>query len=290
MLSDLRVRTAVCILALCGAAATLPLAAAAAPQQPNPTPLWKQYPLDSSRSGRSPEPRPASKPRARSAPAHSSGGHGLVFWFALGWGIVLLGALAWVLAFARIIRRRPARETAPAPAAPSASAAPSENGVTAALRDVIRASEERAAPKPTQASKLTRLASSADQVEKLKQKAVRPAAKDAGLREVSVLKAKLGVSLEQACHIEWSAGADESQFLAKVRKDDGSESVVASSPPFKWDEPTPPPTSLPRAVKAHAVLVHDLKQAGWKTIGRGEDWYSLELQRRSLVAAREGEA
>jgi hypothetical protein len=42
-------------------------------------------------------------------------------------------------------------------------------------------------------------------------------------------------------------------------------------------------------VKAHAVLVHDLKQAGWKTIGRGEDWYSLELQRRSLVAAREGE-
>jgi hypothetical protein len=212
-----------------------------------------------------------------------------VFWFALGWGIVLVGALAWVLAFARIIRRRPARETAPASAAPSASAAPPENGVAAALRDVIRASEERAAPKPTEASKLTRLASSGDQVEKLKQKAVRPT-KDAGLREVSVLKAKLGVSPEQACHIEWSAGADESQFLAKVRKADGSESVVASSPRFKWDEPTPPPKSLPRAVKAHAVLVHDLKQAGWKTIGRGEDWYSLELQRRSLVAAREGEA
>lgn len=219
-----------------------------------------------------------------------------MWWFALASGICLVAALVWGVAFVRMLRRRHASEGADGA---SESAARPESEVTVALREVLRARKEDAAPKlaAEPSLKLKQAASSTDQVEKLKLKSVRPSEKDVRKHEVSVLKAKLSApgkaaakGREQACRIEWSPGGDASRFLAKARNGEGSESIVSSSPPFKWEGPTPPPTSLPRAAKAHAVLVQELKNAGWMTIGRGEDWYSLELQRRPLAAVREGEA
>ena len=219
-----------------------------------------------------------------------------MWWFALVWGIGLLVALVWALAFVRAFRRRPPASQDVGGGAGSAAPRP-ETGVTAALLEVLQAREE-GAPKPAAEPtlKLKRAMSGADQVEKLKQKSIRPSGNEVRQHEVTVLKAKLGASgsaagtgPEQACHIVWSPGADGSRFLAKAQNGEG-ESIVSSSPPFNWDEPTAPPTSVPRAARAHAALVRELKEAGWKTTGRGQDWYSLELQRRPLVAVREGEA
>jgi hypothetical protein len=280
--SERRLLTSLCAIVLCAGLALASLggtASAATPQnaaqRPSPQKLWKKYPLD---------PRPSGKSKgigaaAGSAQAQSlgSGGGSGMPWMALLWTAWIVVALAWAFAFVRMAKRKRGASQ-PGEGAPDADV-PRDHGATAALRDVLRANEER--------TKLMRPTSSADQVEKLKQKAVRPA-KDNGRHDVSVLKAKLGgAPLESACHIEWSPGPEASQFLAMA---DESESIVLSSPTFKWNEPTPPPTSLPRAAKAHAVLVHELKQAGWRPTGRGEDWYSLELQRRPLVAVREGEA
>jgi hypothetical protein len=135
-------------------------------------------------------------------------------------------------------------------------------------------------------------------VDTLRQKAAAGAgSKTIREHEVAVLKAKLGAKptngkLQEAeiCQIVWTPGGEESSFAAKAHRANGAMGVISSSPPFRWGEPTPPPTSLPRAAKAHAVLVHELKAAGWTAIGRGEEWYALELQRRPSVAAREGEA
>lgn len=303
VLGDPRLRTTLCAVALCSSALlalSAPSVASSSAPRPHPESLWKQYPLNTARSGpsgaSSKQNVPANRPRPRSTGAHSSGGHSLMWWFALAWGICLVAALVWAIAFVRMLRRRRASEGV---REARASAAHPENEVTAALREVLRAREGGAAPKlaPEPSLKLKQATSGTDQVEKLKQKAVRPSEKDVRKHEVSVLKAKLGApgraaakAHEQACRIEWSPGGDASRFLAKARNGEGGESIVSSSPPFKWEGPTPPPTSLPRAAKAHAVLVQELKNAGWMTIGRGEDWYSLELQRRPLAAVREGEA
>lgn len=303
VLGDLRLRTAVCFVVLFSGALlalSAPSAASSSPPRPHPESLWKQYPLNTARSGpsgpTSTQNVPKNRPRPRSTAAHSSGGHDLMWWFAVAWGIFLVVALVWGIAFIRMLRRRRASQ---GPDGATGSAARPDDDVTAALREVLRAREEGAAPELAAEPrlKLKRVASSTDQVETLKQKAVRPSEKDVRKHEVSVLKAKLGASrrgaardVEQACHIEWSPGGDASRFLAKARNADGSESIVSSSPPFKWEGPAAPPTSLPRAAKAYAVLVQELKNAGWMTTGRGEDWYSLELQRRPLAAVREGEA
>jgi hypothetical protein len=134
-------------------------------------------------------------------------------------------------------------------------------------------------------------------VQSLKEK--RPVAGET--QEVGVLKEKLAApphrprerapgsrsAAPSACRIDWWRGYVKSEFHAKLRRPDGSETILRSSPPFRWSKPTPPPKDLPRAVHAHATLVAELKAAGWIASGRGEHWYALELQPRQVPARAE---
>jgi hypothetical protein len=197
VLGDLHLGTTVCVVALCSSAllalSAPPVASSSAPR-PHPESLWKQYPLNTARSGpsgaSSKQNAPANRPRPRNTGTHSSGGHSLMWWFALAWGICLVAALVWGVAFVRMLRRRHASEGADGA---SESAARPESEVTVALREVLRARKEDAAPKlaAEPSLKLKQAASSTDQVEKLKLKSVRPSEKDVRKHEVSVLKAKL---------------------------------------------------------------------------------------------------
>jgi hypothetical protein len=95
--------------------------------------------------------------------------------------------------------------------------------------------------------------------------------------------------LTERCRIDWWRGYVKSEFHAKVERPDGSESVVMSSPPFRWSKPTPPPGDLPPVVAAHATLVRDLESAGWVATGHGDEWFTVELERRPSRTARERE-
>jgi hypothetical protein len=279
--------TVLCAAALGATLGPASSARAAGGATPQPQKLWKQFPLRQSPSKSSPSGATRGGGGSPRTQAASSGGHSVMPWVALLWAGWLVAAVSWALAFSRLVRKR---RNAPPRSEPAQNpAVRPENDVRAALQDVLRASKKRAGAKPASepSPKLKRPIAEVDPVEKLKQKSVKPTVGDARQHEVSVLKKK---SRPAGCHIEWLAGGEASRFLAKARTAEGSESIVSSSPSFKWEGPTPPPTSLPRAAKAHAELVHDLKEAGWMTTGRGEDWYSLELQRRPLIGAREGDA
>jgi hypothetical protein len=283
-----------CVLTACAvasasiAALALPAvgAAASAPtkaQQPNPQQLWRRYPLDtkpagSRTSGGAGSP---SKPE-RSA---SSGSGSLITWFALLWAACLVAALAWAVSFVRLLRRR-------APSPRQGNSTEPEGSAEDALREVVRARNSRPArtePRP----KLKQAVAAADPAEELRKKAAIGVPLDAELRrEVSVLKAKRNGPPEpvEACRIAWSPGGEESRFVATTQTAGGKDSVISSSPPFRWHDAAPPPKNLPSAVRTHAALVHELKRAGWKTVGHGENWYAVELERRPSLAAREGEA
>lgn len=282
------------------AALALPAVAAAAPK-PNPEQLWRQYPLDTKPSGssqgstsRSTRTTGATRPRSQSQPKHSgkSKKGSVIPWLAILWAACLLGALAWSVSLIRQFLRRN----------PKPRQRESANGQTAAeeaLRAVVRArtshSERAVKPRPMsehEVLKRKQAVATAAATEKLKQKAVVGVPREAAVqREVSVLKAKRNEpEPAEICHIAWSPGDEESRFVAKTQTSGGKDAIISSSPPFRWDDPTPPPNNLPRAVRSHAALVHELKQGGWTTVGRSEDWYSLELQRRPSSSAREGEA
>jgi hypothetical protein len=93
-----------------------------------------------------------------------------------------------------------------------------------------------------------------------------------------------------SCRIGWWRGYISSEFHAKVQTTDG-EALISRSRPFPWRKGTPPPKGLQQAADAHATLVSELEAAGWVATGCGDDWYSLELQRRPQMprSAREGE-
>jgi hypothetical protein len=288
------------------AALALPAAGAAAsaptkPQQPNPQQLWRQYPLDAKPSGSprastggSPRTTGGAGSRSRSQPKHSgsSGSGSVIPWFALLWAACLVVALAWSVALLRLLRRRASSPRQGKSTEPQSSA-------EEALREVVRATNSRPArsvePRPSSdyaVLKLKQAVATADPAEELRKKAVIGVPLDAELRhEVDVLKAKRnGAEAVEACRIAWSPGDEESRFVAMTQTPGGKDAIISSSPPVRWHDPAPPPKNLPSAVRTHATLVHELKQAGWKTVGHGENWYSLELERRPTLAAREGEA
>lgn len=299
------------------AALALPTVGAAASTQPNPQQLWRQYPLDAGRSsspqastGGSTRTTGGAHPRTQSQPGHpgKSGKDSLIPWLAVLWAVCLLAALAlavlwavclfatleWAVSLVRQLRHR-----SPKPKPRQRESAEAQNTVEAALRDVVRSRNSRpdrtVEPRPTSeyvVLKLKQGVATADPAEELRKKAVIGVPRDAELQhEVSVLKAKQnGPEPAEACHIAWSPGEEESRFVAMTQTPGGKDAVISSSPPFRWAPTTPPPNNLPRAVRSHAALVHELKKAGWTTLGRGEDWYSLELQRRPSLSVREGEA
>ena len=211
-------------------------------------------------------------------------------WLAILWAACLLGALAWSVSLIRQFQRR-------APKPRQLESANGQTGVEEALRAVVRGRTYRPerTVKPTSETavlKLKQAVATADPAAELKKKAVIGVPRDAAVqREVGVLKAKrTEPEPAELCHIAWSPGDEESRFVAKTQTSGDKDAIISSSPPFRWDDPTPPPSNLPRAARTHAALVHELKQEGWRTVGRGEDWYSLELQRRRPSSAREGEA
>jgi len=291
----LRATAGACALWTAIAALALPAVGAAA-QPPSPQQLWRQYPLDTKPSGGgSSRTTGATRPRSQGQPKHSgkSKQDSLMPWLTILWGACILAALAWAVSLIRQLKRR-----APEPRRLE-STTNGQPGVEEALRAVVRSrtyhGDRQVEPRPMSEHavlKRKQAVATADEAEKLRQKAVVGVPRDAAVRrEVSVLKAKRkGPQPAEVCHIAWSPGDEESRFVATMQKAGGKDALVSSSPPFRWNDPTPPPNNLPRAVRTHAALVHELKQRGWTTVGRGEDWYSLELQRRPSSSAREGEA
>jgi hypothetical protein len=81
------------------------------------------------------------------------------------------------------------------------------------------------------------------------------------------------------CRIEWWRGSRKSHFDARVRTGGGDEAVLLTSPPFRWNESTPPPKHLSEAARAHHALLIQLEAGGWVVTGSGEAWYAVELQR-----------
>jgi hypothetical protein len=78
------------------------------------------------------------------------------------------------------------------------------------------------------------------------------------------------------CEIRWWRGYVNSQFVVVERRGEGPE--LAASPPFRWRKSQPPPRT-PAASAALKSLVDSFLREGWVVAGRGEEWFSLRLQR-----------
>ena len=140
-----------------------------------------------------------------------------------------------------------------------------------------------------------------DVVQPMKTK--RPQRDDPRRREVNVLKAKREATAPRPtavtaatpaappsaapksaiCQIDWWRGYVKSQFYAWTWDGEGKESILLTSPPFRWSKSTPPPQTLPHVAEAHAALVAQLKAKGWVTTYRGRQWYALQLERRQAA-------
>jgi hypothetical protein len=130
-------------------------------------------------------------------------------------------------------------------------------------------------------------------------------------REVGVLKAKLSAippdpsrdrgklqavtaprteppaSRALTCRIVLWRGYVKSEFHAKVTTAEGQKLTVFASPSFRWRKPEPPPREAPEIARAHSTLVEELGAAGWVATGNGDEWYSLEFERRGTLPAAE---
>ena len=62
---------------------------------------------------------------------------------------------------------------------------------------------------------------------------------------------------------------------------DGHDYLFRTSPTFRWSKSTPPPKDASQVAHAHQTLVDDLAADGWVVSGGGDDWWALELKRRS---------
>jgi hypothetical protein len=165
--------------------------------------------------------------------------------------------------------------------------------VTASLLDSLPAPAQHRTEPPRAATEdvvLQRKGAGADSAELV---ALRAKAR-AATHDISVLKAKLAQPARKAeradpaparSEIELWRGYVKSSFYAKLRTADGDESVIRS-PPFRWGKPEPPPKTVRQVARAHAALVAQLEDEGWFPTGRGDYWYSLELQRRGSQTSR----
>jgi hypothetical protein len=88
------------------------------------------------------------------------------------------------------------------------------------------------------------------------------------------------------CRIEWWRGYMSSEFYATCRDVDGAESIVISSPSFRWRKSTPPPQDFEPAAAAHGTVVAQLEADGWVRERTRGEWYALELRRRAGAAPR----
>ncbi len=208
-----------------------------------------------------------------------------------------------------LARRRPQRER------PRPDALPLSGALLAEANRVATAPAPAKVPPPKAEQAKTREETVLKRKQRTPDRAVqtlkekRPVAPSAPAQEVGLLKEKLaeparrrtnGASASPAvtraperppdataCRIEWWRGYVKSEFQARVRRPDGSEAVLFTSPAFRWSKPTAPPEDLPHVARAHSALVAELKAAGWRPSRRGTQWYALELQRRQVPAGAE---
>jgi hypothetical protein len=81
------------------------------------------------------------------------------------------------------------------------------------------------------------------------------------------------------CEIRWWRGYFASTFYAVVVVGaTEAEHVIAESPAFRWRRAEPPPDQ-PTAAAALKALLANLEEHGWRVVGRGDEWFSVHLQR-----------
>ena len=97
-----------------------------------------------------------------------------------------------------------------------------------------------------------------------------------GEDDVQRRRAPAPVGVEE-CEITWWRGYLSSQFAATAEGADGSRSVIAVSPFFRWRKSEPPPET-PAAARALRALVERLEREGWAVCGRGDEWFGLLLR------------
>lgn len=89
----------------------------------------------------------------------------------------------------------------------------------------------------------------------------------------------LGTSEAANCRIAWRRGRTTS-FFSAVAATAAGEQVIARSPRFHGTDAVLRSDDA-RARQAHRILLESLERAGWSVSGRGDQWYMLELRRRS---------
>jgi hypothetical protein len=303
-------------------ALTPPFARAAGPsttKPPAPERLWRSYPLDSAHAGRVRHaPQPA-HPRPRPAPvaAHSTSGSSVAAWIAatLGALAVLVGAvfLAWRSARVRATLERAAtrlraawlgsgRRVVQRTRAVATNLAVDTRGGTAPAPASVAPSIQQH-PEPTKTPRVDKQATArSGVVQPLKTTRAKPKPDDERRREVSVLKAKREATVDRpkpapaaraavapsaakeraTCEVDLWRGYVKSQFYAALRDGSGRESILLTSPTFRWSKAAPPPQTSPDVANAHAALIAQLKADGWVPTRRGTHWYALQLQRRRV--------
>lgn len=154
--------------------------------------------------------------------------------------------------------------------APGSPAAPAPRPATAGDGPRARASDQAASTPPEPAT--------VEHGAEAKPEGAHPA----GTSGKAPTRARSPVRAE--CDIRWWRGYVYSRFYAFAHGADGEERVIAESPDFRWRKAQPPPEEG-GALEAHRTLVETLVESDWTVVGRGEEWFSLQL-RRSVGAAR----
>jgi hypothetical protein len=78
------------------------------------------------------------------------------------------------------------------------------------------------------------------------------------------------------CEIRRWRGYATSQFYAVATDVDGTETVIGSSPSFRWLRKRLPET--PAAAAALAALVDSLRDDGWRFAGREGEWFAVRMR------------
>ena len=262
------------LLACVAMGAAVPSALADGGPRPNPSELWKAYPLEQKPSTVAtrpvaPAPQPGDAQGGTLSPPRTSGGGASP---AL---IAAIGAAAALLVLATVARLRRRRKRAtPALALPAAT--PVALAPPRASPVAITAPTRTVDPKP--------LAAPAREAEPTQVTTGPAAPRRNGLAAAA--------RRMPTCQVRWSS---DGWFYAVTADGEGAERMIASSPPVDWGGPGPP-EETPGTQWAIQRLARDLLERDWRPLRqKGIDfderrWYARRFRRpteQELAAARE---